>query len=45
MWIKEIITFTANKAPQCSLSIGYNEYLEESVRTKFLGLQIDKHLN
>jgi hypothetical protein len=33
-------------ALQCPLSIGYNDkYLEESVRTKFLGFKIDNYLN
>jgi hypothetical protein len=41
-----IIKFTTINAPQCPLSIGYNDkYIEESVQTKFLGLQIDNHLN
>jgi hypothetical protein len=32
--------------PQCPLSIGYNDkYIEEIAQTKFLGLQIDSHLN
>jgi hypothetical protein len=41
-----IITFTTINVPQCPLSIGYNDkYIEESAQTKFLGLQIDNHLN
>jgi hypothetical protein len=41
-----IIKFTTVNLPQCPLSIGYNDkYIEESVQTKFLGLQIDNHLN
>jgi hypothetical protein len=41
-----IIKFLTNNSPQCPLSIGYNDkYIEESVHTKFLGLQIDNHLN
>jgi hypothetical protein len=35
-----------NKSPQYDLNIGYDEkYIEESINTKFLGLQIDNHLN
>jgi hypothetical protein len=38
--------FITNNSPQCPLSIGYNDkYIEESVHTKFLVLQIDNHLN
>jgi hypothetical protein len=41
-----IIKFTTINLEQCPLSIGYNDkYIEESVQTKFLGLQIDNHLN
>jgi hypothetical protein len=41
-----IIKFTTINVPQCPLSIGYNDkYIEESAQTKFLGLQIDNHLN
>jgi hypothetical protein len=41
-----IITLIRNNSPQYPLSIGYNDkYTEESVNTKFLGLQIDNHLN
>jgi hypothetical protein len=41
-----VIKFLTNNLPQCPLSIGYNDkYIEESVHTKFLGLQIDNHLN
>jgi hypothetical protein len=40
------IKFTANNCPQHALNIGYNgKCIEESVNTKFLGLQIDNHLN
>jgi hypothetical protein len=40
-----IIKFTANNYPQHVLNIGYNEkYIEESVHTKFLALQINNHL-
>jgi hypothetical protein len=39
------IKFTTNNALQCLLSTGYDNYLEESVHTKFLGLLIDNHLN
>jgi hypothetical protein len=35
-----------NNSPHCAFSIGYEaEYIEETINTKFLGLQIDKHLN
>jgi hypothetical protein len=35
-----------NKSPQYDLKIGYDEkHIEESINTKVLGLQIDKHLN
>jgi len=41
-----IIKFITNKLPQYDLKIGYYEkYIEESINTKFLGLQIDNHLN
>jgi hypothetical protein len=41
-----IIKFKANNSPQHALNIGYNgKCIEESVNTKFLGLQIDNHLN
>jgi hypothetical protein len=41
-----IIKFTTINEPQCPLSIGYNDkYIEEIAQTKFLGLQIDNHLN
>jgi hypothetical protein len=40
-----IIQLITNNSQQYALSIGYNEeYIEESVNTKFLGLQIDNHL-
>jgi hypothetical protein len=40
-----ITKFMTNNSPQCPLSIGYNDKcIEESVDTKFLGLQIDNHL-
>jgi hypothetical protein len=43
---KNIIKFITNNSPQCALSIGYNgKYMQESINTKFLGLQIDIHLN
>jgi len=36
---------TQHAASQCALGIGCNEKcIEESVNTKFLGLQIDNHL-
>jgi hypothetical protein len=35
-----------NNLPQYPLNIGYNDkYIEETVNAKFLGLQIDNHLN
>jgi hypothetical protein len=41
-----IIKFISNESPQHSLKIGYVErYTEKSINTKFLGLQIDNHLN
>jgi hypothetical protein len=41
-----IIKFTENNSPQHALNIGYNgKCIEESVNMKFLGLQIDNHLN
>jgi hypothetical protein len=41
-----IIQFKTNNTPQYDLSTGYNEkYRKESVCTKFIGLQIDNHLN
>jgi hypothetical protein len=41
-----IIKFSTNNSRQYALSTSYNErYIEESVNTKFLSLQIDNHLN
>jgi hypothetical protein len=41
-----IIKFIIKNSPQHALSIGYkNKYIEWTVNTKFLGLQIDNHLN
>jgi hypothetical protein len=41
-----VMKFTTNNALQYVLNIGYNgKYIEESVNTKFLGLQIDSHLS
>jgi IS1 family transposase len=41
-----IIQFKTNNTPQYDLCIGYDEkYIKESINTKFLGLQIDNHLN
>jgi hypothetical protein len=41
-----IIKCITNKSPQYDLNIGYDEkYIEESINTNFLGLQIDNHLN
>jgi hypothetical protein len=42
----ECNTIITSCSPYCPLSIGYDEiYIEESVDTKFLGLQIDNHLS
>jgi hypothetical protein len=41
-----VIKFITKSSPQYPLNIGYNDkYIEEAVNTKFLGLQIDNHLN
>jgi hypothetical protein len=41
-----IMKFITNKSPQYDLNIGYDEkYIEESINTKFLGLQFNNHLN
>jgi hypothetical protein len=41
-----IIEFITNKPSQNDWNIGYDEkYIEESINTKFLGLQIENHLN
>jgi hypothetical protein len=41
-----IIKFTTINVTHCPLSIGYKDkYIEEIAQTKFLGLQIDSHLN
>jgi hypothetical protein len=38
--------FITNNSPQSALHIGYKEkYIEETVKTKFLGLHIGNHLN
>jgi hypothetical protein len=35
-----------NNSPQYPLNIGYNDnYIEETVNTKYFGLQTDDHLN
>jgi hypothetical protein len=40
------IKFITNKSPQYDLKSGYDEkYVEETINTKFLGLQMDNHLN
>jgi hypothetical protein len=40
------IKFITNKSPQYDFKTAYDdEYIEESITTKFLGLQIDNHLN
>jgi hypothetical protein len=39
-----ITKFVTNNSPHCALSIGCKEkYVEETVNTKFPGLQIDNH--
>jgi hypothetical protein len=44
--IRNEIKFVMNNSPLHTLSISYKEkYVEESVNTKFLGLQMDNHLN
>jgi hypothetical protein len=41
-----IIKCITNNSPQYALNVAYNgTCIEESVNTKFLGLQIDNHLN
>jgi hypothetical protein len=41
-----MIKFITNNSPQYPLSTGYNgKYIEESVNTNFLGVQIYNHLN
>jgi hypothetical protein len=41
-----IIKFITNKTPPYDLKMGYNgKYIEDSVNTKFLVLQIHNHLN
>jgi len=41
-----IIKFVMNNLPQCALGTDYKEKcIEERVNGKFLGLQIDNHLN
>jgi hypothetical protein len=41
-----IMKFVANKLPQCTLTIGYKvKYKEEAVNTKFIGMNLDNHLN
>jgi hypothetical protein len=41
-----VIKFITNNSIQYALNIGYDEtYIDESVSTKFLGLQTDNHLN
>jgi len=41
-----IMKFITNNPSYSALRIGYKEeYIEETVNTKFLGLQIDNHLN
>jgi hypothetical protein len=40
-----VIKFITKNSPQYPLNIGYDKYIEEGINTKFLGLQIDNHLN
>ena len=41
-----ILKFVTNNPPYCALTIGHKEkYIEEAVHLKFLGIQIDNHLN
>jgi hypothetical protein len=41
-----IMKFIMNNSPHSALYIGYKEkIIEETVKTKFLGLHIDNHLN
>jgi len=41
-----VIKFITKNSSYFTLHIGYKDrYIEETVNTKFLGLQIDKHLN
>jgi hypothetical protein len=40
-----IIKFITNESPQYDLRIMMKKYIEESINTKFLGLQIDNHLH
>jgi hypothetical protein len=43
---KNIIKFIQNNLSHSTLHFGYKEkYIEETVSTKFLGLQIDNNLN
>jgi hypothetical protein len=40
------IKSATNNLPYCALTIGHKEkYIEEAVNLKFLGIQIDSHLN
>jgi hypothetical protein len=40
-----IMKFLTNNSPQCALHIDYRgKYIEETINTKFLGLQVDNHL-
>ena len=43
---KNVIKFKANNLPHYTLNTGYKEkFIDETVNTKFLGLQIDNHQN
>jgi hypothetical protein len=38
--------FVTNNSPHCLMTIGYKDnYIEEAVNLKFLGLQLNNHLN
>jgi hypothetical protein len=40
-----IMKFITNNSPHCALHIDYTgKYIEETINTKFLGLQVDNHL-
>ena len=43
---KNILKFVTNNLPYCALNIGHKDmYIGEAVHLKFLGIQIDNHLN
>jgi len=40
------LKFVTNNLPNCALTTGHNDkYIEDAVHLKFLGIQIDNHLN